>query len=213
MSYILERSKHLLSMKLNLIIALTLLFMFTYEPKKYEYSAAGFFYESIELRENNRFHYYATMHMMGKTDIDGSYYIVNDTLFLNSNPQRDRMIVEEDRSDKKNDRYFYFNVKSKTGGLITYHLYITLESGRELVYRDQFQSTKISVDRIRSFYIIGVDGIKSPTYIVQGVYTNIYNIQFEVRRVFEDESWVIKNDSIKPKGPDGEFRNYFLIRK
>ena len=150
------------------------------------------------------------MHMMGKMDISGSYYIVNDTLYLNSSPQRDKILVQESRSKKKNDRYFYFNVTSKKGNLMHYHLYLILDNGQKMVYRDQFQTTKITSERIKGFYILDTKGLKSPTYIIEGLYTNIFNVQFETQRVFENESWLMKNDSIIPRGFDGEFQKYAL---
>lgn len=182
---------------------------FNSESKIYTYSVSHFS-ESIELSENNRFQYSAKMHMMGKMEIEGSYYILNDTLYLNSIPQRDKILVEESKSKKRNDRYFYFNVKSKAGSLLIYHLHLRLENGKEIIYRDQFQNTRINSEKFVSFYIVDTKGLKSPTYIIEGLHTNIFNVQFETHRVFENESWILKNDSIIPRGLDGEFQKYSL---
>src|SRR5690606_26729645 len=155
------------------------------------------------------FKYRAKIHMSAEILVEGVYFIKNDSLYLNSIPQRDKLIVSE-QFNSKHKRKNYFTITRKDSSLMTYHLYITLESGKQLVFKDQFESTIIPRERIKSFYIYDTMGLKSPSYEIKGLNTNSFNIIFETKRVFENESWVIKVDSIQPRGLDGLFQNYFL---
>ena len=197
-------------MKIISIIFLTTLLSFIYESKKYSYSN-NHFSETIELGENNKFEYSAKIHMRSKMKINGSYYIVNDSLFLNSIPQRDKLIVNEQFNSKRKKENC-FNVIDKDYSLLTYHLYIELENGKNLVFRDQFEKTIFPREKIKSFYLIDTKGLKSSTYKIKGQNTNSFHVIFETKRIFENESWLIKGDSIKPKGFDGVFQEYFLSK-
>lgn len=176
--------------------------------KKYIYQTS-LFSESLELQENNKFKYCARIHMSGEILVEGVYFIKNDSLYLNSIPQHDKLIVKEQFNSKRK-KSNCFNITRKDGSLMTYHLYITLENGKELIFKDQFEKTIFPREKIKSFYIFNTIGLKSPTYKIKGLNTNSFNILFETRRVFENESWVIKSDSIQPKGLDGLFQNYVL---
>lgn len=189
------------------LLSLLLLFSLI-TSKKFTYQTS-LFSESLELHENNKFKYRAKIHMSAEILVEGVYFIKNDSLYLNSIPQRDKLIVSE-QFNSKHKRKNYFTITRKDSSLMTYHLYITLESGKQLVFKDQFESTIIPRERIKSFYIYDTMGLKSPSYEIKGLNTNSFNIIFETKRVFENESWVIKVDSIQPRGLDGLFQNYFL---
>ena len=194
---------------------LTTIFLFIvltskFESEKYTYNVSHFS-ESLELFENNRFEYYAKIHMMGKMEIEGSYHIINDTLYLNSIPQHDKLIAKED-FNKKRKKSNQFNVRAKDNSLLTYHLYVELENGKQLVFRDQFEKTIFQREKIKSFYIIDTKGLKSPKYQIIGLNTNFFIVMFETKRVFENESWHLKGDYIRPKGLDGTFQKYTLNR-
>jgi len=176
--------------------------------KKFTYQTS-LFYESLELHENNKFKYRAKIHMSAEILVEGVYLIKNDSLYLNSIPQHDKLIVKEQLNSRRR-KSNCFNITRKDGSLMTYHLYITLESGKQLVFKDQFEKTIFPREKIKSFYIYDTMGLKSPTYEIEGLNTNSFNIMFETKRVFENESWIIKGDSIQPKGLDGLFQNYVL---
>lgn len=195
----------------TLIKVLTAAFVLNFwSSGKFTYKTEHFS-ESIELLEGNRFIYEASMHMGLRLNVQGSYYIYHDSLYLNSIPQRDKLIVNESLN-KNAQRKAYFNVKDKDNSLLTYHLYVVFENNEKQVFRDQFQQTVISGKKIKEFYIVDTKGLKSPIYKIQAGNVNVFDVQFETNRVFENESWAIKGDSIIPKGFDGETQKYALTK-
>ena len=175
---------------------------------KYEYKTR-FITESIELLENHTFIYKRGEEFLDYT-INGNYNIVGDSLVLDSNPQKDKIIVRE-RYIKKFETKI-FNVTNKRGENIAYHLYITLNDGSKEVHKDNFGKLKFKSKPIKSFHLFTTMGIKSPEYKLIGTNTNSFEIQLETSRVFENENWFIDkvNGKIKPKSPNGEIQNYTL---
>jgi hypothetical protein len=194
-----------------LIKILSVVFLFNFWGLgKFTYETENFS-ESIELLENNKFTYEVRMHMGVRIDVQGTYYLYHDSLYLNSFPQHDKMIVNES-ANKNVQRNAFFNVKDKDNSPLTYHLYVIFENQERQIFRDQFQQTVISGKKIKEFYIVDTKGLKSPVYKIKGTNVNVFDIRFETKRVFENESWAIKGDSIIPKGFDGEIGKYALTK-
>ena len=176
------------------------------EQGKYTYTASHYT-ESITLKENYKFIYTANFNF-SKYKTEGSYYILNDSLLLNSHPQKDRIIVNE--YNKGDIKKIKFEVTDKQNNYFNYHLYLTLSDNTKIVAKDQWQISKFNNLKIKSFYIVDTNGLKSPNYRVVGTATNNFKIQFESSRVFENESWGISEDKIIPRGFGGEIQTYTL---
>lgn len=176
---------------------------------KYTYQTSHFS-EDLELKENNQFIYNVDFNF-SQYQVKGNYHILNDSLILNSLPQKDRILVFE--SNKGNLRNLVFEIKTKKGKYFTYDLHLMLDSGEEITIKDQWEKSKIKNLKIKSFYIVDKNRLKSPTYVIVGKTTNYFEILFETSRVFENESWGIKDNKIIPRNFDGHFQNYYLEKK
>ena len=180
------------------------------EHGKYFYSQSHFS-ESLELNENQKFKYNVSVHF-AQYEVEGTYHIINDSLVLNSYPQRDRIIVHEASKGKFDN--IVFDIKRKfDNAVFAYHLHIILTDTQELVLKDQWDKSKLKNTTIKGFYIVDTNGLRSPTYMLQGTHTNNFKVLFETRRVFENEKWGIKDDKIIPRGFGGELQNYFLEKR
>lgn len=164
------------------------------------------YYEAITLEEHNTFIYKLRINFFN-LETKGKYYIQNDSIILNSSPQKDRMIVYEDY--KKYKKTSIFDVYDKNRHRITYHIYVTTRDNKVIELRDQWGKTKVNVDNVKSFYIKDTKGLSSPIYNIIGQ-TNYFEVYFETKRVFENESWLIKDNKIIPKSFNGYFQNYNL---
>ena len=191
-------------------ILLFLFLKFQISTEKYEYNA-DHFQESIELFENRDFIYNCNRHMLGSITIKGTYQIFKDSLILNSSPQRDKIIVREKNTGKFENKVF--KVTDKYGNLRTFHLYVTLNDYSKKIFKDCYDEIKFKSKPIKSFHIIYTDGLKSPEYNLEGSYTNLFEIQFETARVFDNENWYINDSKIQPKGFDGENQKYYLTKR
>lgn len=176
---------------------------------KYAYNASHFS-EDIELKENNKFIYNVKFNF-SQYQVSGNYHILNDSLILNSSPQKDRILVFEfKRGTMQNST---FEVKSKSGAYFSYSIHIILRNGEEIEIKDQWEKSKFKDLKIREFYIVDKNGLKSPTYIIKGTMTNYFEILFETSRVFENESWVIKDGKIIPRNFQGQLQEYYLKKR
>lgn len=189
-----------------MFLAYTLTVSIDSEQGQYAYIASHF-RESISLKKDNKFLYTANFNF-SQYETEGSYYILNDSLLLNSYPQKDRIIVNE--YNKGNIKKTKFEVTDKRNNYFTYNLYLTLDDNTKIFAKDQWQTSKFNNLRIKSFYIIDSNGMKSPNYIIKGTATNNFKIQFESSRVFENESWGISKDKITPRGFGGDIQKYTL---
>lgn len=164
------------------------------------------YYEAITLEEHNTFIYKLRINFFN-LETKGKYYIQNDSIILNSSPQKDRIIVYEDY--KKNKKTSIFDVYDKNRHRITYHIYVTTRDNKVIELRDQWGKIKVNVDNVKSFYIKDTKGLSSPIYNITGQ-TNYFEVYFETKRVFENESWLIKDNKIIPKSFNGDFQKYNL---
>ena len=176
---------------------------------KYEYNTR-WFHESIELLENQTFIYQRKEEFLNYK-IKGNYHITGDSLVLDSYPQKEKIIVREKLEGEFENKTFY--VTDKRGDLITFHLYLTLNDNSKKVFRDCFEKIEFTSDPIKSFSIVNTSGITTPEYKIEGKYTNTFIIQIETKRVFENEKWLLKNNKISPRGPDGKIQEYFLTKE
>jgi hypothetical protein len=173
---------------------------------KYLYKSKNY-YESIDLKNNKQFIYNYKNEFISY-EIKGNYKINSDSLILDSNPQRDKIIVKEKNSGNKNSNLII--VKDKDGNTLTYHIYLILLDDKVICLKDQWEKSKIKNQTIKGFYIVDTKGLKSPTYLKKGKFSNYFEVQFETKRVFENETWHLEKDKIKPIGMDGEYQNYYL---
>lgn len=173
---------------------------------KYIYKSRNY-YESIDLKNNKQFIYNYKNEFISY-EIKGNYKINSDSLVLDSNPQRDKIIVKELNKGNKNNNLII--VKDKNGNTLTYHIYLILLDDKVICLKDQWEKSKIKNQIIKGFYIVDTKGLKSSTYLKKGKFSNYFEVQFETKRVFENESWHIEKDKIKPIGMDGEYQNYYL---
>jgi hypothetical protein len=164
------------------------------------------YYETITLKDNSTFIY-----KLGFTffnlESKGKYFIQNDSIILSSSPQKDRIIVYEDY--KRNKKTSIFDLYDKNRHRIRYHLYITTRDNKVIELRDQWGKVKVNVDNVKSFYIIDTKGLSSPIYTVIGQ-TNYFEVYFETERVFENESWLLKDGKIIPRSFSGDLQSYYL---
>lgn len=173
---------------------------------KYSYKSRNY-YEGIDLKENRQFIYNYKNEFIN-FEIKGNFKINNDSLILDSYPQRDKIIVKENKKGNKKNTLII--VKDKEGNILTYHIYVILSDNKVICLRDQWQKTKIKDQKINGFYLVDTKGLKSPIYLKKGEFSNYFEVQFETKRVFENEIWRIVKDKIKPIGMDGEYQNYYL---
>ncbi|WP_152640725.1 hypothetical protein [Flavobacterium sp. 316] len=197
-------------MKAAIFIFISIMFSLSINEENYagQYSfKSRNYYESINLKESRQFIYNYKNEFISY-EIKGNYRISNDSLVLDSNPQRDKIIIKEyNEGNKKNSLII---VKDKEGNILTYHIYIILLDDKVICLRDQWDKTKIKNQTIKGFYIVDTKGLQSPTYFKKGKFSNNFEVQFETKRVFENEIWIIEKDKIKPIGMDGEYQNYYL---
>jgi hypothetical protein len=165
------------------------------------------YYESIELKEGNKFTYFTKQEFINY-EIRGNYTIQGDSLVLNSSPQRDKIIVQE--SKKGSQKCNVIVVTDKMGIDIHYNLFLILDDNIEIKLANQWEKSKIRDQKIKGFYIIDTKGLKSPIYFKKGKSSNYFKVQLETNRVFDNETWYLNNNKIKPKGLNGEFQNYVL---
>ncbi|QJP35147.1 hypothetical protein F0365_12490 [Nonlabens sp. Ci31] len=176
------------------------------EQGNYSYRQTHY-YESIELKQNQKFTYLLRKNF-SEYIVNGNYNISQDSLFLNSFPQRDRIIVREENKRNKNKDTFI--VQTKEGIDFHYNLYLTLEDGNLIVLKNKIGKSTIKNKRIKSFYLKDNNGIRSPEHVIYGNSNNYFEIFFETKRVFENESWILKLDKIKPRDFSGSLTSYYL---
>lgn len=176
---------------------------------EYAYSSPNYsFMENLILQKNSTFSYSVERHIGVTQAIEGNYSVVNDTLILNSNPKKEKIIVKEKYTK---GRKKYFKVSDKQNHPINYHLYIITDDGSIIEKRNQFDQTKIRINSVSAFYIVLTNGIVTPTYRTGIGRANYFEIKVEELRVFDDEKWLIQNDKeIIPLGLDGKYVNYSL---
>jgi hypothetical protein len=178
----------------------------------YKFTEGAYFYsESISLYPDGHFIYKVKQHMGLMRDIYGNWQQRDSCLILDSYPQRDKMIVQE--SFSKKIKVMTFNVEDKRKEKFGYNLHVILENGDTLSLKNQFNQTNIK-EKIKSFWICDITGLKSPQYTIVSSVTNIINVIFERQRVFENECWIIiGKNKLNTRGLHGELQNYVLIKE
>jgi len=199
--------------KVLCILTVILLTSFTIQLKThegvYEYKADKF-YESIELGKDFNFKYEYHFHSLSYS-LEGDYSIKGDSLILDSNPQRDKIIVREYKKGNKNN--VRFCVTDKLGTPINYTLYAINKENDTITLSNQWHKSKLKNKELESFYIIDSKGLKTPLYNIEGEKTNYFEVQMETVRVLDNEVWKIKDNSILPKGMNSKNQNYFLNKR
>ena len=176
-------------------------------PGIYHY-AAPHYMEQLQLMENGRFvSVIKTEFLALKTA--GNWQFRNDSIILDSQPQKDKLIVLE---AKKRNRNNLFTVTDKNGDNIIYRLVLTLKNGDTVILKDQFKRSRFKGD-VQSFRIIDSKGLESPEYRVKGQGSNFFTIFFETSRVFENEGWYIENGEITPRRFDGKEQKFKLVKR
>lgn len=174
---------------------------YSYSSERYE--------ESLFLFSDGKFKWNVSAHFL-KLASEGNWQLRGDSLILDSSPQKDRLIVWESR--KNNSSQITFNVTNKAKDAINYAFCAITSNNDTIIINNQFKKT-ILKDKIKAFYIIDTKGLYSQTYFLKGEYANRFDILFETKRVFSNESWLIINGSVSPRGPDGAIQKYKLTKK
>jgi len=165
--------------------------------------------ESIDLFENGTFSYFQKTEFL-KIEITGNWQIRNDSLLvLDSKPQRTKLIVWE--SKKKGEKTI-LHIRDMENNSMNYSLYLIPYKGDTLEFKDQFDET-VTREKFVSFYIVDSKGLHSPLYKIQGTSSNFFEVHFETHRVFENEYWILKKQSIVPMGIDNRYSNYQLSKQ
>ena len=196
--------------KVKYILILILFTSFTIQSSFYdgiyEYKSDRF-YERITLGKDFKFKYDFHWHNISYS-LNGNYIVKGDSLILDSNPQRDKLIVRESKKGNANNLKFCIN--DKLGEHFNYSLHLINKNKDTLNLCNQWKSSKIKGKKIESFYITDSKGLKTPLYPIKGIRTNYFEIQMETIRVFDNEVWKMNSKSIRPKGMDGENQDYKL---
>ena len=175
--------------------------LYTYSTKLFD--------ESILLLPNGHFQYKCEEEFL-KIHVEGNWLIRDSLLILDSYPQKDRLLVFENYK-KKNRGKIVFHVFDKTEFPISYHLTYINSNSDTITLRNQWANSVIK-GRILSFFIVNTAGITSPTYALNGSLSNDIKVLFENSRVFENEDWIIHNNSLIPRGFNGKIQNYALSK-
>ncbi|MCF6129062.1 hypothetical protein L1S35_05205 [Flavobacterium sp. AS60] len=173
---------------------------------KYSYSASHF-YESIELKNDDTFIYSCHLNF-SEYLVEGKYNILNDSLILNSYPQKERLIVVE--SKKGNSKNLTFEISTNQNNKFSYDLHVLMNDNTEMEFKNEWEKTKLKKHDIKGFYIIDKNGLKSPKYLVRDSSNNYFKIKVNPSRAFESESWPFIENKIKPRNFNGDFQNYYL---
>lgn len=176
--------------------------IYSYETERYS--------EKIELRENNTFDYSISNEFI-RYRIQGNFNFRGDSLILDSSPQKDKIIVRESKQGRNNITKII--VTNKMGDNFHYSLIITERNNNKDSLIGQWGTAIIKNKKIKSFSILDSKGLRSPEYFRAGSTSNYFIVQFESTRIFENEGWLIKGNTLCPKGLDGNLQNYFLTRK
>ncbi|WKW46710.1 hypothetical protein P3875_01160 [Myroides sp. JBRI-B21084] len=194
-------------MKLSIYLILVYIIFgsMTIDNGLYVYRASHF-YESIELN-NNEFTYKLNFHF-SSYETKGTYKISNDSLILNSFQNTDIFDVDEKRNIKKNKLFFKVSRYDKT--FFSYDLHLILDDNKEIVLKDQWDTTKIKRCDIKAFYITNKNSFRSPTHSIKDKNSNVFSIKSTGRRVFINEVWLIKGNSIIPRSQNGIIQTYLL---
>ena len=157
------------------------------------------YFECLNLEKKGTFSYRIDREML-HIKTYGNWQIRNDSLILDSNPQKEKLIVWEKRV--KRYRKFKINVLDKNKSPMYYSVFAIMVNGDTLTRREQFDNTVFSKP-VKMFTIEDTKGLVSPFYIIQGSSINQCKVFFEHTRTFENERWKIINGNIIPKGLDG----------
>lgn len=169
------------------------------------------YFETITLYSEGSFVYNLISSMGLKNKIQGNWQQRENKLILDSYPQRDKIIIREHY--KKKTKGTVLNVEDKNGNKFFYHLYVVLQNGDTLLLRDQIGQTSIN-KKIKSFWIEDTKGLRSRKNMLLSEMTNYVDVIFEIKRIFEDEDWLIMPDNkLQPRGLDGNFQDYYLDRE
>ena len=174
----------------------------------YSYSRQGF-NENIIFEPNGQFRWSLSAEFLD-LNATGVWQVRNDTIFLNSYPQKDGLIVWEARTEGLKKEAFY--VADKTKEYINYTFFGITTNDDTIRLANQWKKTEVPED-LKGFYIMDTKGLVSPAYYINGYRSNTFYVYFETRKVFENESWIIKDGNIMPRGVDGILQKYYLVKK
>ena len=166
------------------------------------------YYESLWLKEDGSFKHESSQPFF-KVSVVGNWQVRNDSLVLDSYPQKDKLIVWENYIKGKNTTII---VRDKSNQLFNYYLFVVTNKNDTITFKGQWDKT-ILKDKIVAFYLIDSGGLYSPMYKITGGRTNYFEVFFEGGRVYENEYWEVKNEKIRPKGLNNKEQSYFLTKQ
>ncbi|CAN5430223.1 hypothetical protein BH09BAC6_BH09BAC6_22960 [soil metagenome] len=195
-------------------LAFVLITTIAYSQNKIDASGEYFYksehyFESLLLKSNGEFLYTRNQEFTSEK-ITGNWQLRNNMVVLDSRPQRDKLLVYEHYKNRIKGAIIY--VYDKDQELIHYSLTAVNALNDTIRLKYQWRFSKIGF-QIKSFYLKNSNGLTSPIYHVQGTHSNEFKVLFETTRVFENESWSLKEDKIIPKNAEGYPEKYFLIKK
>jgi hypothetical protein len=180
-----------------------------YISGKYSYSfekGSYWFNESLQLNIDSSFNYECNRPFI-KERIVGRWHSIRNEIILNSDNKSEKIKVTEKLEVDSNK--FRVCVYNKQKEPINYKLFIVNNKNDTIEMTDQWECSLIK-DSICSFYIADSKGLFSPKYLVKNKRYNSFYVLFETKRIFDNEIWELKGDSIIPKDSQGNNQSYFL---
>lgn len=174
--------------------------------------AGKYFYESYRfsetliLEENGRFKYKCSSEFL-KEEIQGNWQFRENFIVLDSYPQHDKIIVYE--GFRRNLKGIEVSVLDKSKYPINYNIIAYLRNGDSVLLNNQWKKTQLNY-KLNSFKIVDSKGLASPRYEISSNRANSFYCLFETRKIFENESWEIKNKGIIPRNGSDIPQNYVL---
>lgn len=165
--------------------------------------------EVITLNADATFNYAISTEFI-KIKANGYWRVLTDSLLLNSSNKKEKAVVKEKRH---RGAKLKFDVTYDNNEPLYYQLYL-ITSKDTLHIEDVFGDTTMSSIPLKAFFVLDARGFRYPTYFLKRGESNCFRITLERDRIFDNEVWRIKDggDKLQPKGLNGDFMNYYLIR-
>jgi len=170
-------------------------------------------YEELVLNTDSTFNYFARPTEFVQLKINGRWSVKDDTLILNEDhpTYRQNIIVKENVNKKVQ--------KGCASIILTYYdgLQLNFQVGAThgdttVLLKNQYGSSLVKLFPIDDFYING-PLFRYPSYKVLNKKSNEFKVQVAPQKLFINEKWLIVNGSLRPRGFDNEYANYYLKKK
>ena len=170
-------------------------------------------YAEITIKNDSSFIFYERRENFIKTDIEGYWNIIKDTLILNGKNNQYKMkmtVMEEyDSSLKKGEAIIHPTYYS--GYDLNYVLKVRTKK-HVIELKNKYGATKVSMP-IDEFCITNSSSLKYPAYKPKNKNANFFTVELSPQRLFLEEKWLMRKGRIQPKGIDGEYVKYYLTKE